>query len=926
MSNDDLIFITYAGPDRKKAEALAVELERLGHRVFVDSRALKPGDVWGSAIVDTLNRASMIVVLVSAAWRTGDRWYAHDEVARAVARAGGSGGVRLVPAIIGAISALHMPSGLAQLVPLRGIDGDWAASARVLSGIAKGTAEGHQPGDRRDRGVRVSLGRLPGGGLEFVGRRAELTALDAAWQEPGVRLQTVIGVGGEGKTALVRRWLDRMAADQFRGAARVYDWSFYTQVVGEDWQTLAARFVEQLLVWLDDPRPYEGDPRAKGLRLAGLIREQPTLLVLDGLEPLQFPPGEGGGLIKDLALATLLGELRGYMDGLCVITSRVPVRDVMPAGPGVKAMSLPRLSADVGAQVLGRWHVHGSWDELRAAVEDVQGHALALNLMGSYLRMYCGGDVRRRGEIEQLTEAEDGGGHATRVMAAYDRWLGEDDRRVLRIVGLFDRAADEAAVSALLAEPAIAGLTDGLTGGVTGRRWLRAAAHLRGLGLLVCESGVDAHPLVREAFGAMLRSQAPDAWKAAHGRLFEHFMGSGDDRDVAASVLRAVAHGCACGRHQDALDALYRARQERDLSRTRLRALGSWPEDLAAMTPFFEKPWSRPHRGVAPEDRPWLLGEVGGALRALVRLDMADRAFASAMEEALTLGLWRYVAAAAANLSALRMTRGNLAGGFLDGDRVHGAFALAKQAVEYSDVSNDGVQQLVNRTVLADALHQLGRLSEAWLVFAEAERMQATQQEDMPRLYSVPGYKYGQLLLSHRPAKARKRADELLLWSRERGGSWLDIALAHLQRSMAILADPHADLGAARNEVDDAFANLRRSGRIDFMPIALLTRAALRRRLGDFEGTAIDLTEARAIATRGDMRLHLVDADLEAARLALARGDRRAAVRYYAVARDGVRDIRYHRRDPELEELAYALDEAPPDWLHQADIEVDLPI
>jgi hypothetical protein len=53
--------------------------------------------------------------------------------------------------------------------------------------------------------------------------------------------------------------------------------------------------------------------------------------------------------------------------------------------------------------------------------------------------------------------------------------------------------------------------------------------------------------------------------------------------------------------------------------------------------------------------------------------------------------------------------------------------------------------------------------------------------------------------------------------------------------------------------------------------------ARLRRERGEFERAQADLDEARSLAERGGMRLHLADYHLEAARLALAAGDREAA-------------------------------------------------
>ncbi len=71
-------------------------------------------------------------------------------------------------------------------------------------------------------------------------------------------------------------------------------------------------------------------------------------------------------------------------------------------------------------------------------------------------------ETREAGPLEEEPEK---GAHAGHVMAAYERWLGEGpERAILRMVGLFDRPAEGDAIRALLAEPAIAGLTETLTG------------------------------------------------------------------------------------------------------------------------------------------------------------------------------------------------------------------------------------------------------------------------------------------------------------------------------------------------------------------------------------------------------------------------------------------------------------------------------
>src|SRR6185436_13018511 len=132
----------------------------------------------------------------------------------------------------------------------------------------------------------LDLGRLPIPGPQFVGREAELARLDAAWEDPAIHVLTFVAFGGVGKSALVARWLDRMAAEGWRGAARVLDWSFYSQGM-DDRVTSAEPFIDHALRFFGDPDPKAGSLHDRGARLAGLIRKERSLLVLDGIEPLQ---------------------------------------------------------------------------------------------------------------------------------------------------------------------------------------------------------------------------------------------------------------------------------------------------------------------------------------------------------------------------------------------------------------------------------------------------------------------------------------------------------------------------------------------------------------------------------------------------------------------------------------------------------------
>ena len=53
----------------------------------------------------------------------------------------------------------------------------------------------------------VDIGHLPVTDALLLGREAEIARLDDAWAAAGTRVVTVVGQGGEGKTALVNAWL-----------------------------------------------------------------------------------------------------------------------------------------------------------------------------------------------------------------------------------------------------------------------------------------------------------------------------------------------------------------------------------------------------------------------------------------------------------------------------------------------------------------------------------------------------------------------------------------------------------------------------------------------------------------------------------------------------------------------------------------------
>jgi Protein kinase domain/NACHT domain len=480
---------------------------------------------------------------------------------------------------------------------------------------------------------KISVARLPVTGGDVFGREEDIAFLNAAWANQNVNVVTIVAWAGVGKSTLVNHWLRRMAAEHYRSAELVFGWSFYRQGTGRDTSS-ADEFVDATLAWLGDPDPRIGTVWEKGERLAKLIAHRRTLLILDGLEPLQNPPGPQEGRVHEPSLQALLRELAAFNNGLCLITTRLPVADIADhEGTSALRRDLEQLSSDAGAKLLRALGVEGHEEELRSASNEFNGHCLALTLLGSYLTDAFNGDIRCRKEVsERLAHDVRQGVHARKVMASYQSWLGEGpELSVLRMLGLFDRPTDETVLGPLLKPPAIPGLTESLTD-LSPTEWRTILARLRRARLLAGEDPhnrgqLDTHPLVREYFGEQLRSQRTVAWKECNERLFHYYRTLAPQLPETFSEMEplflAVICGCNAGLFREALNEVYLPRIQRGNAYFAANVLGARGALLSVLVHFFEHGRWGSHmemggegQSLTPEDHLLILIQAGQYLTA----------------------------------------------------------------------------------------------------------------------------------------------------------------------------------------------------------------------------------------------------------------------------------------------------------------------
>jgi tetratricopeptide (TPR) repeat protein len=780
--------------------------------------------------------------------------------------------------------------------------------------------------------TRTDISHLPDLQPHFTGRQPELALLDEAWANPDSNLLQFVAPGGTGKTMLLTYWLHhRLPASTAPAPDAIYAWSFYSQGSDESRQSSSDYFFAAAARFFELELPKE--PTERGRELARHLRRQRCLLILDGTEPLQYPPGTPGGLsgkLKDPALTALLRELALSQPGLCLLSTRVAIENLA----GIEApMHLCRHLADLspqdGALLLQQLGVRGKSSELEAASIEYKSHALALRLLGNYLADLLDGDIRKRDRIPHLSEDERQGYHARRVMQAYAQWFEQAHREaggsgtppeltLLRLMGLFDRPAPVAALEVLAAPPAMEGLSDGLAD-LTPERLHRAFKHLKTLGLLeenrqkagaipknlthlrafnTLES-IDAHPLVREHFGQELESARPDAWREANTRLYHYYKNLPekelpDTIEEMEPLFTAMAFGARAGLQQEVLDEVYWVRIKRKEKNYSLNQLGAFGTDLAGLATMFEQPWSQPSKNMSEADQALVLSWAGFRLRGLGRLQEAAEPMQAGMKMSESQNDWKGTAQDASNLSELYLSLGAL----------REALDYGRQAVDFADRSGDSFLKEAFRTTLADALHQSGQNAEAAQLFAEAEAMQRERQPEYRFLYSLRGYQYCDLLLGQGQwAAVLERAEEGLK-NADTFYSLLSIALDQLSIARAHAAAAQSDDTPTHRDAADQYFNLaveglRKAGVMDMVARGLLARANWRLQTGHLHAALEDLQEVYEIADSGSMGLYLVDWHIAMSRLRGLEGNAAAAAEHKAEALRRIQETGYLRRQAE---------------------------
>ncbi len=941
------VFISYSRKDAEWKDKLMEQLgvlEQTGQLTQWSDDRIQTGGFWRKELEEALQSCDIAILLISASFLTSE--FILDEEIPTFLQRRQADGMKIVPILVRPCAWKSVE----WLAPFQ-----LEASTAALSGLSEHEQEqifselatnliNYQTRSRKTPNVpktdpKIETTRYPSISNPLYGRSDELQLLDEAWENPNLRVLSFIAMGGTGKTALIHEWMNRMRDDDWRGAKRVYAWSFYSQGASEDRQASSDAFINEALQFFGDAElaasPASG--YEKGKRLATLFGESRTLLLLDGLEPLQHPPGELHGKLKDQGMQGLLRALLNQPQGLCLISSRIAVSELQNKGKRSHSHDLRQLDEKTGAALLEKQYQLHPKKALKPTVREYKGHALALNLLGSYLKIAHNGDLNKRQEIPDLFEEEKNGGHAMRVMQSYAHYFKDKaELEVLHLLGLFDRPVEMEVIEILkngIAEKKeekgfwkklfsrpkpnpIANLTSKIAR-QSPIQWEQTLNHLRELSLLgESKLVLDCHPLIRTYFGEQLQKDQSEAWKAAHERLYEYYAQKPekhlpDTIEEMEPLFLAVRHGCLAGKYQAAFNDIFWERICRS-STYIVNQLGAFGPCLSVLSHFFEKTWNKPLSIFGSNDYGNLFNKAGFTLRALGRLNEAIQPFEVELEMSVKDRDWKGAAEDADNLSELYLAIGD----------IQNAIEYGQKGVEYADESENEFQKAGRSTTLANAYLQAGEFSKAKALFEKAEQMLKAKSE-YKYLYSLSGYRYCNLLLQEKAYQEILQRANYTIVIAKRNNWLLDIALDTLCIGKAHLLQENYE--EAKTYLQQAVADLRKAGDQDELPLGLLARAAYHRATKNYPAAWEDLAEVLEIAEYGVMRLHLTDYYLEAARVlrhqvghtaapyhTQVEGEKRALTQVEAQAQyqawvaevaQLIQATGYHRRDAELEDL-----------------------
>ncbi len=750
----------------------------------------------------------------------------------------------------------------------------------------------------------VALNNTPPPLEEWVGREELLKGLDADWLDTQSCCVTgLIGFGGEGKSSLARRWLDNLRQNStLPQPDGIFWWGFNEKNNPDEFFEAALTFISSKQL---NPSQFPS-ASAQAHLIAAMLSKGRYLFILDGLEELQHQEGDNYGLLTNSAVREFLSYFAaGGHTSFCLITSRAPVLDLIDYTTYTHR-DVDRLSLGEGLALLRKIGVQGSDEALGKVVQDWDGHALTLSLLGAYLVDRYEGKVEHISDIPAPNSDEPLYERVRRVLHRYDEHLTEAERAFLTIFSAFRLPVKKSAFAAVFQAKAgsntlkkpIAALNDTTFSEMVGRlvnyRILRQPQ----------ENCYTTHPLIRSHYLARLSEVEPSSVQRVHRQIAEYYLklaGKIQNRPTLEDLtplIEAVHHLCKARDYSEGCRIFY----DRIDQRNRwilANELGAFETGLSLLQEFFPSGNLSENPQVSSrQEQRLILRDMGFFLMCLGRLEESASFYERALDNYVDGETWGEDSIITLmNLTELYAHLGRLD---ISADAARKAVALCTR------LGNRRIEPIEARAWQAWISYLCGELQTAKSLFQKAQDLERADEPGIQYLYAQRGIRYADYLRRVGDTNSARKVTEANLEVCKRAG-WVN----HIGWCYRVLGDLDADAGqfdSARQHYDKAIKKARATIRRDLLIPVLTSRGRWAARLGEVDAARSDLKEALNYADASGYRIYEVDIRVGLAWAHLKDGNSSAARTEAEQAKCMSAEMGYHWGQVDGEEVLAVLD------------------
>jgi len=754
--------------------------------------------------------------------------------------------------------------------------------------------------------AEVSISMLPATSLGIFGRETELSMLSECWEDSEIKVVQLVAFGGAGKSAIVNQWLSEFRRSDYGTAQKVYAWSFYWQGESNEPRSSGDNFIEHALAWFGDKQATSGSSWSKASRLAELVKQSRTLLILDGLEPLQHPPGDKFGSIENAAVSMFIKEIAAESRGLCIITSRYPVAELKSFSDGrVRDLFLNRLSTQDGEKLLNSLGVLGSHSQMAEMVERYSGHALSLSLVSGFLNVVHNGDITKLNQMSSLFDSRRHQSQIREIMRHYFGWLeGTADLQLLRLLSLLGRATELTSMLDLINQGRLKGVTDKLSEADQPQIYY-LVENLKDANLISVyrdseQLTMDCHPLVRDAVSDEFNRADKKSWQSAHGLIFDCLRAKTTEMPANVAefelLARTVIHGNKSARFPESFNLYYYTGKQ-----TFTMGLVSHEVDQLVIESFLGNSLESYPDKLSDDAIHFLLSCASNNLMAIGQIEKSLRLTSQCISFFLRGGKWVEATFAAGPAISMLIALGDLAGALSLIDEL-------RLAVKHTD---NIVLSAVSKNFEAYVCYLAGDIRKASTLFEEVDKVlcQSSPAAEV-NFPTISSYYCKFLLDTGDIAGALERSLKTFAWRTQKSWQVAVDTVSILASDMLVLGLTFlakGDKANAKQHLDNQVELFKSADEWLYLPTGLIGRAKLHAAERNFGDAVHDLETALQISQRTGAKFGEWESYLGLAGIHLEKNEIDKARMYLNKAR-GLEKMRSFRfRDAEIESLERVL-------------------